>query len=129
MSGYLLDTCTFLWLIEDSKVLSKTARSAFLDRANPIYLSVASAWEIIVKVKRNNLNFPKPVHDYIIEQRKMLELESLPIDENSIYPLSRLPDIHADPFDRILVSQAMAHGLTIITPDEQISRYPVKTLW
>lgn len=53
----------------------------------------------------------------------------LAIDEDSIYPLSRLPEIHADPFDRMLISQAMARDLTIITPDEQISKYPVKTLW
>ena len=129
MSGYLLDTCTFLWLIEDSKQLTKAARSTFLNRANPVYLSVASAWEIIIKAKRNKLDFPKPVHDFLIEQRKKLGLEMLAIDEDSIYPLSRLPEIHADPFDRMLVSQAMAHDLTIITPDEQISKYPVKTLW
>ena len=124
----MLDTCTFP-VVEDSKSLTKSARSTFMDRANPIYLSVASAWEIIAKTKRYQFEFPKPVHEYIIKHRNKLELESLPIDENSIYPLSRLPDIHADPFDRMLVSQAMAHGLTIITPDKQISRYPVKTLW
>ncbi len=129
MSGYLLDTCTFLWLIEDSIRLTRTARSTFLNRANPVYLSVASAWEIIIKAKRNKLDFPKPVHDFLIEQRKKLGLEMLAIDEDSIYPLSRLPEIHTDPFDRMLVSQAMARDLTIITPDEQISKYPVKTLW
>ena len=126
---YLLDTCTFLWIITDSPGLSETTRKLFMDPSNEIYLSVASAWEIIVKNKLGKLPLPDPPHDFVKRWRNSHGIDSLPLEEEAVLQLSRLPDYHKDPFDRILICQAIAGSLVILTPDPHITRYPVRTEW
>jgi len=125
----LLDTCTFLWLVADSSELSASARRLFADPDNDVYLSVASAWEIIVKHNLGKLPLSEPPHDFIKNNRVSHRIESLPLDEAAVLQLSRLPEYHKDPFDRILICQAIAGGMTILTPDTHITRYPVRTDW
>jgi PIN domain nuclease of toxin-antitoxin system len=125
----LLDTCTFLWLISDSPELSANARSLFADPGNEVFLSVASAWEIIVKHNLGKLPLPEPPHDFIKNNRIRHRIETLPLEEAAVLQLSRLPEYHKDPFDRILICQAVAGGLTILTPDTHITQYPVRTEW
>ncbi len=125
----LLDTCTFLWLVSDSSELSLNARRLFVDPANDVYLSVASAWEIIVKHNLGKLPLPELPHDFIKKNRISHRIETLPLDEPAVLQLSRLPEYHKDPFDRIIVCQAIAGGMTILTPDAHISRYPVRVEW
>ena len=127
--NFLLDTCTFLWIVADSPELSGKARLLFADPHNEIYLSVASAWEIIIKHKLGKLPLPEPPHDFIINWRKKHNIESLPLEEAAVLQLSRLPDYHKDPFDRIIICQAIASGLVILTPDKHISNYPIRTEW
>jgi PIN domain nuclease of toxin-antitoxin system len=127
--NFLLDTCTFLWIVSDSPELSEKARQLFTDPNNEIYLSVASAWEIIVKHKLGKLPLPEPPHDFILNWRIQHRIESLPLDESAVLQLSRLPDYHKDPFDRIIICQAIANGLIILTPDSHISKYPIRTEW
>lgn len=90
---------------------------------------MASAWEIIVKNKLGKLPLPEPAHDFVHHWRVRHHIETLPLDEPSVLQLSRLPEYHKDPFDRILICQAIANSLTILTPDEHITRYPVRTEW
>jgi len=125
----LLDTCVFLWLTVDSPELSDNARRLFADPDNDVYLSVASAWEIIVKHNLGKLPLPEPPHDFIKNNRIRHRIETLPLDEAAVLQLSRLPEYHKDPFDRILICQAIAGSLTILTPDTHITRYPVRTEW
>ncbi len=125
----LLDTCSFLWLVSDSSELSLNARKLFEDPANDVYLSVASAWEIIVKHNLGKLPLPELPHDFIKNNRIRHRIETLPLDEASVLQLSRLPEYHKDPFDRILICQAIAGGMSILTPDAHISRYPVRVEW
>jgi PIN domain nuclease of toxin-antitoxin system len=125
----LLDTCTFLWIVSDSNELSETARKLFADPANEVYLSVASAWEIIVKHDLGKLPLPEPPHEFIKKWRTRHDIDSLPLDEPAVLQLSRLPGYHKDPFDRILICQAIAGGLVILTPDPRITAYPVRTEW
>jgi PIN domain nuclease of toxin-antitoxin system len=125
----LLDTCSFLWLVSDSSELSLTARRLFEDPANDVYLSVASAWEIIVKHGLGKLPLPELPHDFIKSNRIRHRIETLPLDETAVLQLSRLPEYHKDPFDRIIICQAIAGGMVILTPDTHISRYPVNTDW
>ena len=125
----LLDTCTFLWLVSDSEELSLTARLLFEDPANDVYLSVGSAWEIIVKHNLGKLPLPELPHNFIKNNRISHRIDSLPLDEAAVLQLSRLPEYHKDPFDRILICQAIAGGMTILTPDTHISRYPVRVEW
>jgi PIN domain nuclease of toxin-antitoxin system len=125
----LLDTCTFLWIIAGSQEISELARALFTDRANQIYFSAVSAWEISVKHVLGRLPLPSRPEEFIIEQRRQHQIEPLPLDEVSALQLPNLPPLHRDPFDRMLVCQAVAHGLTILTPDERIRQYPVRTVW
>jgi PIN domain nuclease of toxin-antitoxin system len=125
----LLDTCTFLWLISDSTELSDPARELFADPENQVYLSVASAWEIIVKNRLGKLPLPEPAHDFVRTWRQRHQIESLSLDEPSVLQLSRLPEYHKDPFDRIIICQAIANSLVILTPDSHITKYPVRTEW
>lgn len=125
----LLDTCTFLWVTADSSELSANARRLFSDPANEVFLSVASAWEIIVKNKLGRLPLPEPPHEFIPKYRQLHEIAPLSLAEEAVLQLSRLPDYHKDPFDRILICQAIADGLVILTPDRHITQYPVRTAW
>jgi PIN domain nuclease of toxin-antitoxin system len=125
----LLDTCTFLWLITDATDLSAVARQRFADPANEVFLSAASAWEIGVKWRRGRLPLPQPPPSFVPDQREAHGITPLPIDEESALHVTRLPDLHRDPFDRMLVSQAIVHGLVLLTPDPLITQYPARTLW
>lgn len=125
----LLDTCTFLWVVSGSPDLSDHARKLFSDPSNEVYLSVASAWEIIIKNKLGKLPLPKPAHEFIKKWRDNHHIDSLPLEEDAVLQLSRLPDYHKDPFDRILICQAIAGSMVILTPDPRITKYPVRTEW
>ncbi|UCF96026.1 MAG: type II toxin-antitoxin system VapC family toxin [Spirochaetaceae bacterium] len=125
----LLDTCTFLWLILDTEDLTERVRDLFVDPDNEVFLSVVSAWEIAVKYAIGRLDLPGEPRLYIPEQRERHRVQSLSLDEQSSLQVSALPKIHNDPFDRMLISQAMMHGLTILSPDELIQKYPVRIIW
>jgi PIN domain nuclease of toxin-antitoxin system len=125
----LLDTVTFLWIITGSENLSKKAKEIYLNNNNKVYLSSVSVWEIIVKYKLGKLPLPDKPAKYIPAQRKLHAVETLPLEENDVAELEKLNSLHNDPFDRMLVYQARARGLTIITPDRLIHQYPVKTKW
>ncbi len=125
----LLDTCTFLWSIAGGGEISESARVALADPANDVYLSSVSAWEIAVKHALGRLPLPEPPEKYVPSQRIARGIEPLALDEEAALQLSRLPPLHRDPFDRMLVCQALIGAFTIVTPDTDIARYPVRTLW
>lgn len=125
----LLDTCTFLWAIEGGRSLSAAAREALVAPEHDVFLSSVSAWEIAVKHALGKLPLPEPADRYIPAQRRARGFEPLPLDEEAALHLAKLPDLHRDPFDRMLVCQALVGALTIVTPDPAIARYPVRTLW
>jgi PIN domain nuclease of toxin-antitoxin system len=125
----LLDTCAFLWLTNDAPELSQTARTLFRDIGNRVYLSSVSVWEIIVKHQLGKLPLPDNAETFIQRQCQMHFIESLPLDTKAVYCLSNLPNHHRDPFDRMLICQAIAHDLTILSDDRAIVRYPVSTIW
>jgi PIN domain nuclease of toxin-antitoxin system len=125
----LLDSCTFLWIVADHPLLSPTARAMFRDPANETFLSVVSAWEIAVKNALGNMPLPEPPDNYVPAFRKRELIESLPLSEEMVLQVVRLPAIHRDPFDRLLICQAIAEGMAILTPDQRIRQYPVRTIW
>ena len=125
----LVDTCTFLWLAADDAQLSPRALSACRDPENTVYLSALSAWEIAIKHRIGRLPLPLPPRSYVSSRREWLGLEPLPFDERAAAHDDLLPALHDDPFDRGLVCQAILNGMTIVTPDEAISRYPAPVLW
>jgi PIN domain nuclease of toxin-antitoxin system len=125
----LIDTCTFLWLATASVRVSKSAAEAFLNPDNQRYLSAASAWEVGVKYGLGRLPLPERPETYIPRIREKSGIETLAIDEESALYTARLPKLHTDPFDRMLVAQAMLHGMVILTPDDAIAQYAVRVLW
>jgi PIN domain nuclease of toxin-antitoxin system len=96
--------------------------------ANEVYLSVASVWEAVIKYNLGKLPFPAPPDSYLPQQRDAHGIASLPIDEGAMSHLAGLPPLHRDPFDRLLVAQALQHGLTVATVDPDIAAYPVPLL-
>ena len=125
----LVDTCTFLWIASESPRLSKTAAAVFLDRDNERYLSAASAWEIGIKHAAGRLPLPERPDIFVPMIREASGIASLDIDEESALFAGKLPGLHSDPFDRMLVAQAIVHGMTILTPDPEIEQYAVRVLW
>ena len=125
----LLDTCTFLWINSEVEKLSEEARKVYADPANDVYLSSISCWEVAVKYALGRLRLPEPPAQFLPRRRQKCGIEPLPLDEESALYVARLPKLHTDPFDRMLVCQAIVHGLTVLTPDEWISRYSVRIIW
>jgi PIN domain nuclease of toxin-antitoxin system len=125
----LLDTCTFLWIAGAGRDLPVRVRELALSPDNEVFLSVVSAWEIVVKHANGRLPLPDHPERLVPAERERRGIASLPFDEESALHVTRLPVLHRDPFDRMLVSQAIVHGLTILTPDPIISRYPARTIW
>lgn len=124
----LLDTHVFLWYVTADPKLPATFRAASQDTANEVYLSVASVWEAVIKHRLGKLPLPAPPADYLPRHRDAHGIASLPIDEGAMSHLADLPPLHRDPFDRLLVAQALQHGLTVATVDPEVAAYPVPLL-
>ena len=125
----LLDTCSFIWLATGDPALSADARAVFEDEENDAFLSAVSAWEIAVKNLLGGLRLSEPPERFVPKYRSVHKIESLSLNEEMALQVRTLPRVHRDPFDRMLVCQAIAEGMTILTPDELIRQYPVKTIW
>ena len=125
----LLDTHAFLWWINDDVRLSEGAREIFSDGDNELLFSVASGWEMAIKVGMGKLTVSGSLGPYISKHLAENAVEVLPINLSHAVGVTELPDHHRDPFDRLLVSQALVEKLPILSTDPQISRYPIETLW
>lgn len=125
----LLDTCTFLWAASSPDLLSFAASEAFETPEAEIYLSLVSIWEILLKCTAKKLDLSESPEKWIRTNREKLRLIPLSLEETALFQEPRLPPVHTDPFDRALICQAIANGLTILTPDAFIHRYPVQALW
>ena len=125
----LIDTSAFLWFLTSDPRLSETAAAAIRAPENDAWLSAVSFWEILVKHQLGRLPLPEPPSSYVPKQRKRHGIQSLALREKAMAHLPKLPSHHKDPFDRMLVCQAIVHGMAILTPDRLIAQYPVRTLW
>lgn len=124
----LLDTHIFLWFISGDPRLSNDLRDAIRDPANEVYLSAVSVWEAIVKYQLGKLPLPEHPGTYLPKQRDLHQIASLTLDESSVVQLTNLPVLHRDPFDRMLICQALQNSLTIATVDTAIRAYPVSVM-
>ena len=125
----LLDTCTFLWIIAGAKELSPAAKEIFTNPANDVLLSAVSVWEISVKHALGKLPLPSPIERFIVEERERHGIAALPLNERAVLHLHKLPALHRDPFDRMLICQAIEHDCLLLTPDPLITQYPIRTRW
>jgi PIN domain nuclease of toxin-antitoxin system len=121
----LLDTHSFLWWMDSSPALSLAARGAISDPINEILISIASVWELTIKVSSGKLNFPADPETIIRAEG----FTALPISFAHIRQTGALPFLHRDPFDRMLVAQAMVEAAPLVTADRQLARYNVPILW
>jgi PIN domain nuclease of toxin-antitoxin system len=126
---FLLDTCTLLWLTKDADDLSARAREVLVGPGHEFVVSVASIWEIANKISAGKLPAKVPLDEWTESVLEEYGFESLQVDLQSAFQVSRLPPIHRDPFDRMLVAQAMVHGLVLLTPDKAVRQYPTRTYW
>ena len=125
---YLLDTHTFLWFLEGSDYLPQKVRSEITDGSNSCFLSIASLWEIAIKlrIKKLKLQFQFDKFPDLLDEN---DIELLPLTFDHVYKLLSLDLHHRDPFDNILIAQGIAEDLTIITKDENFSRYNARIFW
>ena len=125
----LLDTVAFIWLAENDVSLSRLARDLIADPSNDVYLSTVSAWEIAIKYSIGRLELEIPPEEYVPEQRRLHRIEPLSIIEADALQVGNLPNIHRDPFDRLIIAQAIVQGMSVVTNDSLIRRYPVPVVW
>ncbi|MBM4154337.1 MAG: type II toxin-antitoxin system VapC family toxin [Lentisphaerae bacterium] len=120
----LLDTHVVLWWLADAPELGAGARDAIADRANIVHVSAATAWEIVVKRALGKLEIPDRWEQALAEE----PFSQLAVSWRHALQVGKLPDVHRDPFDRLLVAQAIVEGLTLVTRDEVLNRYGIATL-
>ena len=122
----LLDTHVFLWAITDSPRLSQEQRELFLDEDNELHLSVASLWEMLIKAGLGKLPLPEPATEYLVRQMEKNRIVLLPIRIAHLAEMQKLPLLHRDPFDRMLVAQARAEKLRMLSVDERMREYGIE---
>jgi PIN domain nuclease of toxin-antitoxin system len=124
----LLDTHTFLWFIEDSPKLSAEAKGLLESEAD-LLLSIASIWEMAIKINIGKLSLPPPFDEFISDQLSRNTIELFPIRLAHLGLLSTLPFHHRDPFDRLLIAQAITEQYPIVSIDDKFDAYSVRRLW
>ena len=124
----LLDTHIFIWWADQPEKLSPAALSALEDEANELLLSVASVWEMQIKIQLGKLKLSLPLKELVKNQQETNDLTVSPVALTHVLALDALPFHHKDPFDRLLIAQGILEGLTVVTADSQFSAYSVKLL-
>ena len=124
----LLDTHTFIWWSDDPGKLSPHAFQTCIDRSNEILLSVASIWEMQIKIQLGRLSLRVPL-EQAIGQQITHGIDILPIEVDHVLALRGLPAHHGDPFDRLLIAQARYEQIPIISHDGMFKHYPVQVIW
>lgn len=126
---YLLDTLTFLWWVSNVEKLPSRVIETIRSPENSIYLSISSVREMQVKSQIGRVDLPLSVLDIVTRQNEENGIELLPISLAHMVALTRIPNYHGDPFDFLLISQALVEDLTLITRKSLIAKYPVKVMW
>ena len=125
---YLLDTHVIIWILGDKEKFSDKTFRIIIDPGNVKYVSIASAWEVAIKIGKGNLRLDGGVSSFLrTTDRHGIKL--LPIKQKHIKTLETLPLLHRDPFDRILVASAMSESMCLITADTNIPLYDIACLW
>ncbi len=126
---YLIDTHTLLWIAGNNPKLSKKAKEIYLNPKNEIYLSIASIWELSIKIGLKKLNLNLPLKKFVEIHILGNNIQILNISLNHIYRIEKLPLHHRDPFDRLIISQAIEEDIPIIGNDELFDNYEIKRIW
>jgi PIN domain nuclease of toxin-antitoxin system len=125
----LLDTHTFIWWNGEPHKLSPHARHLCEEPDAELVLSVVSLWEMQIKLQLGKIQLTQPLPEIVRRQREQNGLTLLSVMAEHVYALSQLPDAHKDPFDRLLIAQAISEGMSIVTRDSAFESYPVPLEW
>lgn len=125
----LLDTNAFLWFITDDTRLFVSGKSAIADSAARVYISPASYWEIAIKISIGKYQLTAPFESFITKGIEGNNFEILPIEPKHTAIVAELPFHHRDPFDRLIIAQAMIENMPIVGSDQQFDNYPVTRIW
>jgi PIN domain nuclease of toxin-antitoxin system len=125
----LLDTHTLLWWVFEQPELSAKAEGLIMDRGNEIVVSVVSPWEIVIKARLGRLDVPEDVPAFMREQLDRNGFTVLPVSLDHVLRVNGLPPLHKDPFDRLLVAQALHEAMPLVTRDGRLAAYGAETLW
>ncbi|NET00111.1 MAG: type II toxin-antitoxin system VapC family toxin [Sphaerospermopsis sp. SIO1G1] len=126
---FLIDTHTFIWYVTDDSRISNQVLEVINDENNQIFLSIASIWEIGIKHGLGKLNFNVPFETFITQQMSINDFILLDIKITHITVVAKLPFHHRDPFDRILIAQAIVENIPIISADRKFDAYPIQCIW
>jgi PIN domain nuclease of toxin-antitoxin system len=126
---FLLDTHAFIWWASNSAMLPPKVMSLFLDPANMLLLSVVSVWEMQIKIQLGRMNIGRPLRDLVEHYTNSSQMRLLPVELEHILALDNLPAHHKDPFDRLLIAQAVVEGASLVSGDSIFASYPVNWLW
>jgi len=126
---FLLDTHTFLWWITDKPNLSDCVRDIIVDGNNEMFLSAASGWEIVIKSRIGRIQLTENPDTFLLNQLSLNAIQSMPITMRHALYVNNLPDIHKDPFDRIIIAQSILEDMPILTKDHYMAKYNVKVIW
>lgn len=129
MARLLLDTHVFLWWVDDDPSLTAVAREAIADANNECCLSLASCWEMAIKSSLGKLRLARPVARFVSEQLAANAFSLLSIELRHVARIEKLPFHHRDPFDRLLIAQAITDKLTMVSADSVFAEYGVTLLW
>ena len=125
----LLDSHVFVWMHDAPQKLSRTVTNKITDATNQIYLSVASVWELQIKIKLGGFSFSDKFETVIRQQQETNFLQILPVELSHALHLENLPLHHKDPFDRLLISQSVVENMTLVSADKRLSAYDLNLLW
>lgn len=125
----LLDTHTFLWFVLNDSQLSRVADALITDPTNDVLISPATYWEIAIKAGKKKLDLLAPYDDFMMRGIEGNDFEILPIETRHTSLLTRLPMHHKDPFDRLLVAQALVERIPVVSVDSALDDYGVTRLW
>jgi PIN domain nuclease of toxin-antitoxin system len=123
----LLDTHVFLWMLTEPERLGDTLTTVE-DRRNELLLSAASSWELAIKHQLGKITLPEPPEKYVPDRMRAIGAVALAVEHAHALAVSALPPLHRDPFDRLLVAQAIELDLSIVTADPQLASYPARTI-
>ena len=126
---YLLDTHTLLWIVNDNPRLSKKAKNEYLNSENLIFFSIASLWEMTIKISLKKLTIEEPLNEFIFTHIRGNDIKFLKIEIPHIFSLENLDYHHRDPFDRLIIAQCIHENITILSSDKVFDLYPIKRLW
>ena len=125
----LLDTHVFIWWASEPTKLSSKVLELFEDTDNILVLSVASVWEMQIKMQLGKLDLNMPIEDLIESQQQANDIRILPVNLHHVYSLSTLPPHHNDPFDRLLIAQSNSEGFTLVSKDQKLKTYASNIIW